>query len=88
MRSTTIALGLAAALGTALLAIPAAAQNSGKPMNDGGPMPTSQSQPNQNSQMAAPGQEAGNANCATRFHSYDPTTGTYLGLDGRRHNCP
>jgi hypothetical protein len=22
-----------------------------------------------------------------RFHSYDPSTGTYLGSDGRRHSC-
>jgi hypothetical protein len=26
--------------------------------------------------------------CAHRFHSYDPRTGTYLGLDGVRHPCP
>ena len=28
------------------------------------------------------------AYCAHRFHSYDPRTGTYLGLDGARHPCP
>ncbi len=27
------------------------------------------------------------AGCAARFHSYDPSTGTYLGLDGARHPC-
>ena len=26
--------------------------------------------------------------CAQRFKSYDPRTGTYLGLDGVRHPCP
>jgi BA14K-like protein len=26
--------------------------------------------------------------CAARFHSYDPTTGTYLAADGFRHRCP
>lgn len=26
--------------------------------------------------------------CARRFRSYDPSSGTYLGYDGRRHSCP
>lgn len=26
--------------------------------------------------------------CAQRYRSYDPATGTYLGLDGLRHPCP
>ena len=26
--------------------------------------------------------------CASRFRSYDPASGTYLGFDGRRHSCP
>src|SRR5215470_10502906 len=26
--------------------------------------------------------------CAQRFRSYDPSTGTYLGYDGLRHPCP
>ncbi|UPJ55118.1 BA14K family protein [Bradyrhizobium sp. 192] len=26
--------------------------------------------------------------CAQRFRSYDPSSGTYLGNDGRRHSCP
>ena len=26
--------------------------------------------------------------CRQRFKSYDPATGTYLGLDGQRHPCP
>ena len=26
--------------------------------------------------------------CEQRFRSYDPSTGTYLGLDGLRHPCP
>jgi hypothetical protein len=26
--------------------------------------------------------------CASRFRSYDPATGTYLGHDGLRHPCP
>src|ERR1700722_19892013 len=25
--------------------------------------------------------------CAERFQSFDPTSGTYLGRDGRRHPC-
>lgn len=27
------------------------------------------------------------ASCEARFKSYDPTTGTYLGYDGKRHLC-
>jgi len=26
--------------------------------------------------------------CASRFRSYDPASGTYLGYDGMRHSCP
>jgi len=26
--------------------------------------------------------------CAQRYRSYDPASGTYLGLDGQRHPCP
>ena len=26
--------------------------------------------------------------CASRFRSYDPGSGTYLGYDGYRHPCP
>jgi len=26
--------------------------------------------------------------CMSRFRSYDPASGTYLGYDGRRHPCP
>jgi hypothetical protein len=44
---------------------------------------------------AAPGYgyapQAGNGyatNCAERFRSFDPATGTYLGYDGQRHHCP
>ena len=28
------------------------------------------------------------ASCASRFKSYNPATGTYLGYDGLRHPCP
>jgi hypothetical protein len=28
------------------------------------------------------------AYCASRFRSYDPSSGTYLGYDGYRHPCP
>jgi len=28
------------------------------------------------------------AYCAQRFRSYDPASGTYLGFDGFRHDCP
>jgi hypothetical protein len=26
--------------------------------------------------------------CESRYRSYDPASGTYLGRDGRRHRCP
>ncbi len=28
------------------------------------------------------------SNCAQRYRSYDPASGTYLGFDGLRHPCP
>jgi hypothetical protein len=28
------------------------------------------------------------AYCESRYRSYDPRTGTYLGYDGQRHPCP
>ena len=28
------------------------------------------------------------AYCASRYRSYDPASGTYLGYDGVRHSCP
>lgn len=28
------------------------------------------------------------AYCESRFRSYDPSSGTYMGYDGRRHPCP
>jgi hypothetical protein len=28
------------------------------------------------------------AYCAQRYRSYDPRTGTFMGLDGLRHPCP
>jgi hypothetical protein len=36
---------------------------------------------------AAPGGTAV-ASCASRYKSYDPATGTFLGHDGVRHPCP
>jgi BA14K-like protein len=36
----------------------------------------------------APGYGGYAAYCASRYRSYDPATGTYLGYDGARHPCP
>lgn len=37
----------------------------------------------------APGYGGGvAASCASRYKSYDPATGTFLGRDGQRHPCP
>jgi BA14K-like protein len=30
---------------------------------------------------------ADGASCAERYRSYDPSSGTFLGYDGRRHEC-
>ena len=30
---------------------------------------------------------ADRASCAERYRSYDPSSGTFLGFDGRRHAC-
>jgi hypothetical protein len=30
---------------------------------------------------------ANGASCAARYRSYDPASGTFLGVDGRRHTC-
>lgn len=39
---------------------------------------------------AYPGYGSGGAQayCQSRFKSYNPATGTYLGYDGLRHSCP
>jgi hypothetical protein len=29
----------------------------------------------------------GDGDCALRYRSYDPASGTYVGYDGRRHSC-
>jgi hypothetical protein len=34
------------------------------------------------------GPPPGHEYCASRFRSYDPASGTYLGYDGLRHPCP
>ena len=36
----------------------------------------------------APGYEGSAGYCASRYRSYDPATGTFLGYDGVRHPCP
>ncbi len=35
-----------------------------------------------------PGYGGDAAYCASRYRSYDPATGTFLGYDGLRHPCP
>jgi hypothetical protein len=36
---------------------------------------------------AATDSSANGASCAERYRSYDPSSGTFLGFDGRRHAC-
>jgi hypothetical protein len=91
MRSKiTMAVLATLVLGGAIVTTPVFAQSSGKPINDGGMPAEPTGAPQYNSAgavTAAPGNES-NSNCAARFHSFDPSTGTYLGRDGQRHSCP
>ena len=94
MRPKTLTLALTAlAFGAAVAGTSAFAQNTGRSANDGGFI-SEQSQaptPQYNGAgqvVAAPGGETGANNCATRFRSFDPATGTYMGRDGQRHACP
>jgi hypothetical protein len=93
MRPKTSALTIAALLlGGAIASTPALAQNLGRPANDGGSINDS-SQPatpqyNGAGQVVpAPAGEMSANNC-TRFRSFDPATGTFMGRDGQRHPCP
>ena len=61
-------------------------------LNGGRPTPAA----GQNPQMpvllgsnpyAAMDSSADRASCAERYRSYDPSSGTFLGYDGRRHEC-
>jgi hypothetical protein len=36
----------------------------------------------------APQNEDAVSYCASRYRSYDPASGTFLGYDGLRHSCP
>jgi BA14K-like protein len=92
MRSARmIASATALALGSTLIVAQAFAQSPGRPLSDGGAFIDqngnyvgNQSAPNAQG-VAQSGEPS---NCAARFHSFDPTTGTFLGFDGRRHHCP
>jgi hypothetical protein len=103
MRPKTITLSLVGlAFGTVLACAPAFAQNAARPANDGGQIttpnqsgqggdyyqPQTGNQSNNNLQMNAQGNQGATSDCAARFRSYNPQTGTYLGVDGRRHSCP
>jgi hypothetical protein len=86
------------AVGTALAATAAFAQSSARSLNDGGfstqqPVtsypPTGGGQQEINRTSGGSSAMAGEAgNCAARFHSFDPSSGTYMGFDGKRHSCP
>jgi hypothetical protein len=82
----------ALALSSAFVVLPAFAQNapapSGRSMNDGGfaASQTGTAQYSGSGQVVGTGNEA-SSSCAQRYHSFDPSTGTYLGRDGARHPC-
>jgi BA14K-like protein len=92
-RITTVLTALAL---TTIAAPSAFAQNgppTGRAANDGGMLaaPSETQVPQYNSAGAViggPENEMGSNNCAARFRSFDPASGTYRGSDGRRHPCP
>jgi hypothetical protein len=92
MRQRITIILAALALGSAIAGTPAFAQSSGvfgKPANDGGMIAEPSGAPqytNTGAVTATSGNES--SNCAARFRSFDPVTGTYLGRDGQRHPCP
>ncbi len=55
------------------------AAQSGAPIYDYVPQPVGQAQQSPRAAVAA---------CEARFRSYNPATGTFLGIDGARHPCP
>ncbi len=80
----------ALALSSAFVALPAFAQ--GRAMNDGGFAPSQTASQTGTAQYNGVGQVVGTGNeasstCAQRYHSFDPSTGTYIGRDGARHSC-
>ncbi len=90
MRPRMIAAVTAFAFASLLAAYPAVAQQAGRNPNDGGIAAEPSGAPQYSSSgqvVPAPGNEVGTNDCATRFRSYDPATGTYLGFEGRRHPC-
>jgi BA14K-like protein len=91
MRSRMIVAVTALVFASSLASAPVFAQ--GRNVNDGGmpAEPVGAPQYSGSGQVVpAPGNEAGGSgnDCAARFHSYDPATGTYMGLNGQRHRCP
>jgi hypothetical protein len=50
--------------------------------------PTYSYSPGYNAYAYSPGGDSDDAYCSQRFRSYDPSSGTYMGYDGRRHSCP
>ncbi len=92
MRQKITIILAAFALGSAIAGTQAFAQSNGvfgRPANDGGMIAEPSGAPQYTSTGAVttdPGDEG--SNCAARFHSFDPATGTYLGRDGQRHSCP
>lgn len=91
MRLTTII--ALTALASAVSAFPVVAQQypTGRNVDEGGipALPSGAAEYNGSGQVvpASGNNEVGSNDCAARFRSYDPTTGTYLGFDGRRHPC-
>jgi len=78
----------ALALSSAFVTLPAFAQ--GRAMNDGGFAPSQAASQTWTAQYNGVGQVVGTGNeasCAQRYHSFDPSTGTYIGRDGARHSC-
>ena len=58
-------------------------------LNGGAPTPAARlaSQPPAAMEAYAARESGQTTACETRYRSYDPTSGTFLGHDGRRHSC-
>jgi hypothetical protein len=94
LRLAVLALGAAFASGAALAQdYPAVPQSPGVGPNGDARYGLYNEEPtyglyNEAPGMAAPGDQGAASECAARFRSYDPASGTFLGFDGRRHPCP
>jgi hypothetical protein len=86
LTKTAISLVTAITLGAAGVALAADTDQKGGFREEGpGGVVTDGVNPAYHESMHKPGGDA--ATCEKRFNTYDPTSGTFLGVDGKRHPC-